>query len=329
MYFCRMDVNSKFIIEPYSADNVSAWNDFVDLSRNATFLLRRDYMDYHADRFADRSLMIYRMSANGKRQLSALFAACLDRNGEISAHAGLTYGGLLLPHSVLGGQNVLTIMKMICEYYHAQGYRRLTYKSIPHIYHRYPAEEDIYALFRCGARLTECNLSSAIDLRSPIKFNENSLRNKRRAISAGVPVRESRDYNDFWPILETLLCEKYATSPVHSIDEITLLASRFPDDIRLITAYDCTGKPLAGSVLYFTPSCVHAQYIASSPEGKRLGALCMLFSHVIDKYCGNARYFDFGTSNEDHGRYLNEGLLNQKNGMGGRGITYNIYDIDL
>ena len=29
------------------------WNEFVLLSRNATFLHLRDYMDYHADRFAD------------------------------------------------------------------------------------------------------------------------------------------------------------------------------------------------------------------------------------------------------------------------------------
>ena len=41
------------------------------------------------------------------------------------------------------------------------------------------------------------------------------------------------------------------------------------------------------------------------------------------------RYFDFGISNEDHGRYLNEGLVRQKSRLGGRGIVYNTFEICL
>ena len=36
------------------------WNQFVALSKQATFLLHRSYMDYHSDRFHDHSLMIFR-----------------------------------------------------------------------------------------------------------------------------------------------------------------------------------------------------------------------------------------------------------------------------
>ena len=36
------------------------WNSFVAASKNGTFLFDRRYMDYHADRFTDHSLMIYR-----------------------------------------------------------------------------------------------------------------------------------------------------------------------------------------------------------------------------------------------------------------------------
>ena len=31
------------------------WDAFVDVSKNGTFMLIRDYMDYHADRFIDHS----------------------------------------------------------------------------------------------------------------------------------------------------------------------------------------------------------------------------------------------------------------------------------
>ena len=47
-------------IERYTPDRKSLWDDLTDASRNATFLLRRDYMDYHADRFADCSLIAIR-----------------------------------------------------------------------------------------------------------------------------------------------------------------------------------------------------------------------------------------------------------------------------
>lgn len=41
-------------IEPYSPAQRDEWNRLVRDSRNATFLLDRDYMDYHSDRFPDR-----------------------------------------------------------------------------------------------------------------------------------------------------------------------------------------------------------------------------------------------------------------------------------
>jgi hypothetical protein len=320
-------IKRQHIVEHYTADRNKTWDDFVAASRNATFLLRRGYMDYHSDRFTDRSLMIYR-SDGDRRRLIALFAACDGNEGEICAHAGLTYGGLVMSDASDGAE-ILEVIRGIISFYRCAGYRIMRYKAVPHIYHSRPAEEDIYALFRCGARLSECNLSSTIDLRSPIAFNENSRRNMRRALRSGVTIAESRDFEVYWQVLENLLDSRYGTKPVHSAAEIAMLASRFPRNIRLFVALNTTGTVIAGTVIYVTEACVHAQYIAASPEGKSLGALPLLFDTVIGRHCGHARYFDFGTSNEDHGRYLNEGLIMQKNGMGGRGVTYNTYVIDL
>ena len=39
--------------------------------------------------------------------------------------------------------------------------------------------------------------------------------------------------------------------------------------------------------------------------------------------------FDFGVSTEQRGSYLNEGLIFQKEGFGGRAICYDTYAIDL
>ncbi len=323
-----MNEKRQFVIERYSPERAAEWDAFVEHSRNATFLLERGYMDYHADRFADRSLMIW--SVSGERQrLAALFAACHINAETVSAHGGLTYGGLILPYSGVDGADTIEIMRCISAHYHSLGYIRLIYKTIPHIYHRYPSEDDVYALFRSGGRLAECNLSSTISLDEPIEFNENSRRNMRRALKAGVTVGRSDDYATFWPVLETLLAERYGATPVHTLAEISLLAERFPDNIELHLARNAAGQVIAGTVIYNTPMCVHTQYIAASAEGKECGALALLFHRLIDERRGAARYFDFGTSNENHGLVLNEGLLHQKYGMGGRGVAYNIYEIDL
>ena len=68
------------------------WDAFVRTSKNGTFLHERRFMDYHADRFSDCSLMIYE-----DNELVALFPANWDANEFVLySHQGLTYGGLLL-----------------------------------------------------------------------------------------------------------------------------------------------------------------------------------------------------------------------------------------
>ena len=125
-----------------------------------------------------------------------------------------------------------------------------------------------------------------------------------------------------------MLREQHNTTPVHSLEEIKLLHSRFPNNIKLYVATH-NGEVVAGTVMFFTHTVAHAQYIAASPLGKELKALPLVFDHIINHECGDCHWFDFGTSNEDGGMYLNEGLITQKCGMGGRGIAYNIYELNI
>lgn len=47
-------------VELYTPERKKEWNIFIENAKNSTFLFDRNYMDYHADRFQDSSLMIYR-----------------------------------------------------------------------------------------------------------------------------------------------------------------------------------------------------------------------------------------------------------------------------
>lgn len=306
----------------YTPEYKKVWDDFTASSKNGTFLFFRNYMDYHAHRIKDFSLMVYK----GNR-LTALLPAS-EHGKSIRSHGGLTYGGLIMGRD-FSGEIAVETLKSIIEFYGSNGFSEILYRPVPHIYHRYPADEDIYALYRCNAAFDECNISSVIDLSRPITFNERNRRYVRKATAAGLTVTAEDDFAEYWALLENLLRKRYNTTPVHDLAEISRLRELYPDRIRLFGARDGSGELQAGVVLYYCGECVHCQYIASSEAGKSTGALPLIFSHILAKECGNARYFDFGTSNENHGLYLNTGLLAQKNGMGGRAIAYQGYRITI
>ena len=129
----------------------------------------------------------------------------------------------------------------------------------------------------------------------------------------------------FWPILTQNLHDRYGLKVVHSLEEIQLLHSRFPKSIRLFVAKQGE-ETLGGTVLYVSDRVVHSQYIAASPRGKELHVLDLLFRTVIVESLKTHAFFDFGISTEKHGTYLNEQLIYQKEGFGGRGTCYDWYE---
>lgn len=301
-----------------------SWDEFVARSRNATFLHYRDYMDYHSDRFHDHSLIF--LSDKGK--IVALLPA--NAAGEtLYSHQGLTYGGLIIAMKT-SAREVIEAFRLLTDYAKEQGFRKIIYKPVPSHYHRYPCEEDLYALFYATHSALECrNISSVIDFRQPLTWSQNRRLGVNRAKRNGLYVKESDDFSAFWKILEDNLRERYNAAPVHSLAEITMLKTRFPDHIRLFMAYDSCHCPQAGTLIYDSNGVAHSQYISSTSVGKQLHAVDILFSEVVHHYASTHRYFDFGTSNEQGGTFLNETLIHQKEGFGARAIIYDAWAITL
>lgn len=307
----------------YDATMAAQWNEMARQCRNSTFQHQRGYMDYHSDRFTDCSLIALH---NGKPR--ALLPANVDGD-TLWSHRGLTFGSWLVPLKHFDVTVMIEVMDATVAWMKDNGLKRLVYKAVPHIYHRYPCEEDLYALFRHHASLIETNISTTIYLSCPLPLDRGNKSGANAARKAGITVGPSEDWQQYWHLLSSLLDERYDTRPVHTLDEILLLQSRFPDDIRLYTA-TLDGELLAGVVMYLSAPVAHCQYIGASPRGKDSKALTLLFDYLIQESTRlGYRYFDFGISNEDHGRYLNEGLVRQKSRLGGRGIVYNTFEITL
>lgn len=306
-------------VMPYVPERQAEWNAFVGNSKNGTFLFDRRYMDYHSDRFADSSLMAYR---DGK--LFALLPA--NREGDkVCSHGGLTYGGLLTGTDATAAA-VLDVFVAVNAWLHDAGVKRVIYKAIPWIYHRVPAEEDLYALFRvCNARLLSREISSTIILPHRLKWHRDRRYGINRCRNNGVVVEQSDDFEAFWPVLDGNLMHSHGVHPVHTLDEMRLLKSRFPRNILLYVARR-EGLVLGGTVLYLTPQVVHAQYISASPEGKALRVIDAIYNKILNEDFVDGLYFDFGKSTENGGRLLNESLIYQKEGFGGRGVCYDCYE---
>ena len=111
-----------------------------------------------------------------------------------------------------------------------------------------------------------------------------------------------------------------------ALDEIRLLHSRFPDNIKLYVVRNA-GKVIAGTLIYDTGTVAKTQYIASSEEGKANGALDLLFGTLMDDVFKSRQYMDYGTSTLVGGSNLNEGLISQKEGFGARAVVYDTYEL--
>ena len=344
----------------YTPSDACEWDAFVEASKNGTLLFLRGYMDYHGvgtgtGRFTDCSFMYYDV----KGRLRALLPANIDGD-TLWSHQGLTYGGFILSEDTRAGE-VLELFDVTLAWMKQNGVTRWIYKQVPTIYHRCPAQEDDYALWRNGAVLKSCLVSTTIPLNDASLYPDverRRHRGERKAMEAGFNIVESEKLELFWPIMEANLHDRYGVAPVHTLQEMQLLKSRFPERIRLFLAVGPCGEPQgtvaeradgepqgtvaekadggaqepvveAGAVVYeCNDRVVHVQYGHATPRGKEVGALDLLYLNLIERYREKGfAYLDFGNSNEQGGRYLNENLIAQKEGFGGRSVVYRMFDL--
>lgn len=309
-------------VDPYRPRDEGAWNEFVRTSKNGTFLFDRRYMEYHADRYEDASLVM----RDDRDRIRAVLPASVQGNVLVS-HGGLTYGGFV-SDATMTTRLMLQVLDEALGHLKAEGIERMVYKCVPHIYHALPAEEDAYALFVRNARLVRRDASSAIDTFALLPLQARRRRAQARAAAAGLQVEVSTQFDRFWPIVEANLAERHGLRPVHSAEEISELARRFPHNIALYCAMS-GGHPLAGAVVYLSDRTCHVQYNAASVVGRQLGAQDLVLAAIVRRFATTHRFIDLGVSTEDAGRFLNEGLIGYKEGFGARTVVYDHYELTV
>lgn len=313
-------------LRPYIPTDANRWDEFCRGAHQATFLHTRLFLSYHGERFEDCSVII----EDDGRWIAVFPAAHLPTNHTtVVSHPGITYGGLI-HQGRLRGDQMLDAIRALFSRYASLGASKLVYKAVPTFYHTVPAQDDLYALFRLGALRTRCDLSSTIDLKNRPPSSERRKRSLKKALRAGVEIREGQQYlPELWPIITNNLQRKHQTSPVHTLAEITLLAERFPEHIRCVAGF-YNNSVVAGLVIFSTDTVDHAQYIGSSETGYEISALDILFESCIASATqAGKRWFDFGISTERNGQFLNDGLYRFKSEFGSGGTVHEFFEIDL
>ena len=305
----------------YDSSNKVIWNEFVKNAKNGMFLFNRGFMDYHSDRFNDHSLMMYRDD-----KLLAILPAN-EKENLLYSHQGLTYGGLILCRDSRA-INTVEVLKAIIDYCTQIGLSKLIYKAVPHIFHRFPSEEDLYAIYVLGGDLISRASSVVLSPKDKLKTSKGRKTMIGRAKKEGVKVNKSDDLSAFYEMMVSLLDGKYDSKPTHTLDELKSLTEQFPNSIKLFMS-NLNDELLAGVVIFETEKVAHFQYISTTPVGRDFGGLDIIVDELISTIYKDKDYIDFGTSNDRSELGVNENLIKNKESYGARSVMQDTYELHL
>lgn len=314
-------MNSYKIIK-YTSEHYQTWNNFVAQSKNATFLFHRDFMEYHSDRFQDFSLLVL----DEKENVKAILPANIF-NEKVFSHQGLTYGGIVIDAS-LKLEKFIAIYSEILKFLSENGVKTIDFKLLPTIYSSQPSEEINYALFLSEAKLIRRDALATIDLKRPFKIDPKRVRCVNRSKKVGLEIKKETDFSSFWnEVLTPNLAIKHETKPVHTLDEILALHKKFPKNIEQFNVYG-KDKIVAGATLFIDKKTVHLQYSSTIGDKNQHAALDYLIHYLITTIYVDYDFFDFGISNENQGKNINQGLQYWKETFGAGTFCQDFYEVE-
>lgn len=319
---------------PYTECLRDAWEDFIEnRAINSTFLHSRKFFDHNPLNAADdASLVFYKGGL-----IVAVLPACLYRkNGQLIFHSHLraTYGGFIVCKKV-GVEEALQIVHQTVQFAKEKNAKQIIIRNPFRIFHDTLCDETDYAMWYYGFKIKSRELETAVEL-------SNNIEEIRAAYSRGtrysvkkskksVEVRLSEDFKAFWELLEKRLGERHGTKPVHDYAAICRLRENVgKENVLLFGAY-YNDQLIGGNVVFsFKNNVLHGQYNASDWEFQNLMPLYGVVDYIIE--WGKERgfkYFNMGTSNEEEGTKINNGLLSYKESFGGRSFLRETMMLDV
>lgn len=294
-------------IHRYTSRNQIEWNLFVESSINGTFLLHRNFMDYHNDRFEDHSLLIYKNNT-----LLCCVPAHVN-NHIFYSHQGLSYGGLIL--NLEGSSFIYDIVGSLLEYFRESAFAKAELQPPPLSYKTINSEI-VKSLKNYGFKINRVLHNQYVNLKEEVNVSPKKSIGYRNGKFDGLSIHKGSDFKSFWDfVLVPQLESRHASKPVHNAEEIELLHSRFPEQIIQHNAWR-DGELLAGITFFIKDKVVKSQYASSSLKGMKTDAVGFIYMEAMKEFKEKGfSIMDYGPVNERDGA-INEGLLRFKKQLG-------------
>jgi len=310
-------------IQKYSLKFKELWDSFIDKADNGFFFFKRNYMEYHADRFYDYSLIVFI-----DNEIKALFPCNL--NGDIIySHQGLSYGGVL--HEVDADIYILnSIHKAIISYFNNLGIKHINISPIPSLYSK--TKNDFYEQI-----LKE--EPTNILVQKPISTIDHELVKLPTRRKLRIPKTHEDNYcfeivddmNMVWPMIEQCYLSQHGFNPVHSQSEIAYLKNCFPEKILINTIKENVPNApiLAALITLDDKRIVKFQYIGYTEIARKANVIDYLYYKTINKSISENKNVDMGHSIDINSNQINNKILFAKRRHGAVEITATTYSIDL
>ncbi len=300
----------------------NVWDQLVTASCSP-FLFYRAYMDYHEDRFADYSALVYEGNV-----LVAALPCTISNDGLLVSHAGLTYGGLIKINGMKSNK-IIEILNFLFTEYKKIGIRKVIYKVVPDFYNNFGSQSEGYALFVKGASFHSRGLSAGINLKLG-EFPVKKIRDCKNIVNGRMTMQSTDSFEELFREINKNLMGKYATKAVHSSDEMALLKSRFPNNIQLYELRDFEYGLCASAIVYEVCNVAHIQYMVLTETGMKYRSLDKLVHEIYGLYKSKGfDWLEFGVSTTDNAKNLNVSLARKKEEYGATPLCYDAYYLDL
>tara|TARA_A100001011_G_C14296805_1_gene838804 strand:+ start:704 stop:1636 length:933 start_codon:yes stop_codon:yes gene_type:complete len=296
------------------------WDEFIENSNVTSFLLKRDFIEYHKENYEENSLMVYK-----NEKLIYIIPACKIEKTFSSFHF-LTYGGIILSNDSYKFLDIEQSFREVIDYVKTTlNLKNITIKRIPFIYYKKPNEDDLYLMFKNDFKLIGRQLSSTFNL-NDFNIPNKKKYNYRKCINNGIELIECLDSKNLIDIMSYNL-KKYKKKPVHNYNQLNYLKSKFPNNIMFYEA-KLNSEPLGGCIIFKVNRCIHIQYLCSTDLGRKKRVVDFIVNELVKIY-SDYEFLDYGISTENNGEFLNYTLLNAKRELGFDSICYDIYNKEL
>lgn len=208
------------------------------------------------------------------------------------------------------------LLEALVAFTHSNGHARIEWTPpMPH--HGIESDEEgEFAALQSGFKAEIAGMESVVAL--PVTA-DSKLRNLlRKCQREGVEYIGDIDLETFYPTLEDIYA-RHGTSPTHSKEELSILKTRLPQDIRFVGATK-DGELAATACLFrISPASELVFYLCTADKHKKHNPMVLLIAEDMDRSAQTGcRFYNFGTSSI--GLEVRDNVLNFKQQFGARGF---------